>query len=119
MGRSGRPGGARRRIALDDFPEASVRWSRSGGGLITAEKHAKYDLPRLERAVAALLEQHRTLLRENALLRRDLEAESRRARSLEAKVLELNQRRQDAVKRIDDLIAQIDQIEARFETAHE
>jgi hypothetical protein len=34
--------------------------------------------------------------------------------SLEDRLLELNQLRQDAVKRIDDLIAQIDQLDARL-----
>jgi hypothetical protein len=37
-----------------------------------------------------------------------------RLQSLDDRLIELNQVRQDAVKRIDDLIAQIDQLDARL-----
>lgn len=51
---------------------------------------------------------------------RALRAENVRLRALleerEHLLLDLNQRRQDASKRIDDLIAQIDALDARFES---
>lgn len=55
------------------------------------------------------MERHRALRAENARLRALLEER-------EHLLLDLNQRRQDASKRIDDLIAQIDELDARFES---
>jgi len=52
---------------------------------------------------------------ENAALRTELEGRDSRIRSLDDRILEMNQGRQDAAKRIDDLIAQIDQLDARFD----
>ena len=52
---------------------------------------------------------------ENAALRAELEGRDSRIRSLDDRILEMNQGRQDAAKRIDDLIAQIDQLDARFD----
>ncbi len=57
------------------------------------------------------------LASENVRLRSELEQRELRVRSLDDELLEMNQRRQDATKRIDDLIAQIDQIDARLESA--
>ena len=62
----------------------------------------------------SLVERHRTLQSENASLRAELDGRDSRIRSLDDQILELNQTRQDAAKRIDDLIAQIDQLDARF-----
>jgi septal ring factor EnvC (AmiA/AmiB activator) len=64
--------------------------------------------------VRSLVEKYRLLQRENASLRTDLEGRDSRIRSLDDQILEMNQSRQDAAKRIDDLIAQIDQLDARF-----
>lgn len=61
-----------------------------------------------------LVEKYRVLQSENASLRADLEGRESRIRSLDDQILEMNQSRQDAAKRIDDLIAQIDQLDARF-----
>jgi len=52
----------------------------------------------------------------SATLRRELEHRSQRIRALDGKLLEANQKRQDVVKRIDELIAQIDQLDATFES---
>lgn len=60
------------------------------------------------------MEKYRVLQGENASLRADLEGHESRIRSLDDQILEMNQNRQDAAKRIDDLIAQIDQLDARF-----
>jgi chromosome segregation ATPase len=64
--------------------------------------------------VRSLVEKYRVLQRENASLRADLEGRESRIRSLDDQILEMNQNRQDAAKRIDDLIAQIDQLDARL-----
>jgi len=56
---------------------------------------------------------------ENRELRETLSQRDQHIRSLDAKIREANQRRQDVGKHIDDLIAQIDQIDARFEAQEE
>lgn len=53
---------------------------------------------------------------ENLALRRDLEHKSQRIRALDGKLLEANQKRQDVAKRIDELIAQIDQLDSSFDS---
>ena len=69
---------------------------------------------RLERLVRSLVDKYRVLLSENASLREDLEGRETRIRSLDDQIREMNQSRQDAAKRIDDLIAQIDHVDARL-----
>jgi chromosome segregation ATPase len=64
--------------------------------------------------VKTLVEKYRALQGENASLRTELEGRDSRIRSLDDRILEMNQSRQDAAKRIDDLIAQIDHLDARF-----
>ena len=61
-----------------------------------------------------LVKKYRVLQGENASLRADLEGRDSRIRSLDDQILQMNQNRQDAAKRIDDLIAQIDQLGERF-----
>ena len=61
-----------------------------------------------------LVEKYRALQGENASLRTELEGRDSRIRSLDDQILEMNQNRQDAAKRIDDLIAQIDHLDGRF-----
>lgn len=39
-----------------------------------------------------------------------------RVRGLEAQLIELNQNRQDVAKRLDDLIEQVDQLDAQLDT---
>ena len=53
---------------------------------------------------------------ENLALRRELEHKSQRIRALDGKLLEANQKRQDVAKRIDELIKQIDQLDASFDS---
>ena len=72
------------------------------------------DLERLERAVESLVEQHRALRAENARLHREVEALERRVGALDEQVIEMHQRRQDVGKRIDDLISQLDHLDAHF-----
>ncbi len=58
---------------------------------------------------------HHRLGEEHAAQRREIEKRDARIRVLEEQTLELNQRRQDAVKRIDDLISQIDHLDAQLD----
>src|SRR5262245_10887743 len=71
-----------------------------------------YDFERLEQAVAQLASAYQQQRAENSTLRRELEQRGQRIRALDHKILEANQKRQDVVKRIDELIAQIEQYEA-------
>jgi septal ring factor EnvC (AmiA/AmiB activator) len=66
--------------------------------------------------VSELANAYRRQRVENLALRRDLEQKSQRIRALDGKLLEANQKRQDVAKRIDELIAQIDQLDASFDS---
>ena len=72
------------------------------------------DFDRLEQVVTELVAAHRQTLEQNALLRTELDERVRRIRELEDVVLESNQKRQDVIKRVDELIAQIDQLDAQL-----
>lgn len=61
-----------------------------------------------------LVEEHRALRQENARLIRELGDRDHRIGVLEGQILELNQRRQDVGKRIDELISQIEHLDARL-----
>jgi septal ring factor EnvC (AmiA/AmiB activator) len=87
------------------------------GCLISADERNVYDFDRLERVVKALVRKHRQAQEENAALRRKVEEKSRNIRSLEGRLLEANQRRQDVAKRLDELIAQLDHLEGQLGTA--
>jgi hypothetical protein len=64
--------------------------------------------------VKALVEAHQRLRREHGALQADAEKKGVRIRTLEGQLLEANQRRQDVAKRIDELIAQIDQLDGQL-----
>jgi len=66
--------------------------------------------------VSELANAYRRQRLENLALRRDLEQKSQRIRALDGKLLEANQKRQDVAKRIDELIAQIDQLDSSFDS---
>src|SRR5262245_4549354 len=76
-----------------------------------------YDWDRLERAVRALVSHQEALRNELRALRGDLVERNHRIRVLETQLLEANQRRQDTGKRIDELIAQLDQLDAQLASA--
>ena len=61
-----------------------------------------------------LAEAHGRARRDNAALRRKLEDSARRVRALEGQLLEANQKRQDVAKRIDELIGQLDHLDAQL-----
>jgi septal ring factor EnvC (AmiA/AmiB activator) len=68
----------------------------------------------LEGVVQALVESHERLKREGGALRADVARKERRIRELEEQLLDSNQRRQEAAKRIDELISQLDHLDARL-----
>ena len=78
-----------------------------------------FDFDRLERAVAALVEQHERMQKANHELRTGIRERDERIRRLEAELLEANQRRKDVGKRIDELIGQIDAIEAGLQASED
>ncbi len=108
---------------LDGSTSPQVASGLTGGRIISSSDHTAdrnvYDLERLERVVASLVEGHRLLRRENAALQVEIDAKNRHAHRLDGKLLEANQRRQDIAKRIDELIAQIDQLGAQLDSQAE
>lgn len=80
-----------------------------------AQLEGEFDFARLERAVTALAERQVQLEAENSDLRRGLQEKTVRAADLEERLLDANQRRRDAAKRIDGVISQVARIEASFE----
>ena len=85
-----------------------------GGVAISASERSAYDFGRLERAVTELVQARRRQQDELVSLRRRLEERNGRIRSLEEEILEANQRRQDVAKRIDELMAQLDHLDAQL-----
>lgn len=65
--------------------------------------------------MTALAASHRHLLTENARIRRELGEATRRVRTLDGQLIAANQRRQDASKRIDELIAHLDQLDSQLD----
>ena len=86
---------------------------------VEASTHASgpYDFERLEFVVARLVEQYGVLRRRNADLEAKLEGYDARVRTLEEELRSANQLRQDVAKRVDELIGQIDQLDAELEAA--
>ena len=88
------------------------------GVLLISDDHRDvFDFERLERVVAALVGAYRELSVENAGLRVKLEEKARGISSLEGQLLEANQKRQDVSKRIDEMIAQLDHLDAQLASA--
>src|SRR5262249_18608654 len=83
------------------------------------ESEAAYDLARLERAIAALIDGSDRLRQENRQLREQLAQRGQRIQALETDLRHANQRRQDVAKRIDELISQIDQLDAQLGAGEE
>jgi predicted nuclease with TOPRIM domain len=78
---------------------------------------AVYDLERLDAAITALVETNQKLRSERDELRSIVADHTDRIRTLESEALDANQRRQDVAKRVDELIGQIDQLDAQLESA--
>ena len=77
----------------------------------------KNRVERLESAVSELLERQRALRDQNGRLRSALVEREEQLRAVEDRVLESNQRRQDAIKRIDDLISHVDHLDRALEAS--
>lgn len=73
------------------------------------------NLERLEALVRALLQRFEALRRENTELRERVARSEARLRELDSEALASRQTRREAVKRIDELVAQIEQVEAELE----
>lgn len=58
--------------------------------------------------MSSLVEVQGSLRAENQRLREELERRGRKLQDLDARLLEGNQSRQDAIKRIDELIARVE-----------
>ena len=67
------------------------------------------DFDRLERAVQVLAAEHAMLRGENAELREKLDQSALRIRGQDERLLAENQRRQDVMKRLDELLGRIEQ----------
>jgi hypothetical protein len=91
--------------------QVSIDDPGSNGSNDSPSRARPSELDRLERAVRVLIEQRAVLNAENDLLRGDLDQASVATRDLEEQLLFETQRRQDAVKRIDDLVGLIQQLE--------
>jgi peptidoglycan hydrolase CwlO-like protein len=70
---------------------------------------------RLEALVRTLVERHRAALSEQAQLRERLAQRDARIKALDAQLVGLNQRRRDAAKRIDELLAQLERVQSEIE----
>jgi len=89
----------------------------SGTGISPVEtqlKSARNDFERLEQAVRMLVQQARELRAEKVTLNRELAARDRVVRELEERLLDARQLRHDAIKRIDDLLSQVDNLDAHL-----
>lgn len=87
--------------------------------LATQPSHdpAVYDIERLERAIVGLVEQNARLREEAVSLRGMLGDRASRIAQLESELLDANQRRNDVAKRIDELISQLDALDAQLASA--
>lgn len=66
---------------------------------------------RLEALVRSLVSRYEALAAEHGKLRESVRDRDARIKELDARLVESNQTRRDAAKRIDDLISQLDRVE--------
>lgn len=62
----------------------------------------------------SLIEQHEAHREELLELRKQVAERDQRVQSLEAELIDANHRRRDTGKRVDELIAQLDQLDAQL-----
>lgn len=67
---------------------------------------------RLEALVRELLARHEALAADRSELRARIAARDARIKALDAKLVELNHARRDAAKQIDELVVQLERVEA-------
>ncbi len=70
---------------------------------------------RLEALVRELIERHGALVTERARLQERLAQREARLQFLDAQLVESNQTRRDAAKRVDELIAQLERVQQEVE----
>jgi chromosome segregation ATPase len=75
-------------------------------------KVSHFDFNRLESVIAELISEQHRLRDENELLQRELVERDQTVQGLDQEIAQLKQRRIDAMKRLDDLLAQVDDFEA-------
>lgn len=107
------------RPSLDVFHRTPLGSHHDGGTQISKTTSKSVDFDRLECAIRALAGSHAELRKENAGLRSALSEGGQRIRALDSELIAANQRRQDAYKRIDELIAHLDQLDAQLVEAGE
>ena len=81
----------------------------------SAARAAASRFERLEELVRTLVERHRALSAERTQLRERLVQRDARIKTLDAQLVQLNQTRRDAAKRIDELVAQLDRVQQEIE----
>jgi peptidoglycan hydrolase CwlO-like protein len=69
---------------------------------------------RLDALVRSLVDRHRALTAHQKQLRERVAQREARIKTLDAQLVQSNQRRRDAAKRIDELVAQLDRVEAEI-----
>lgn len=84
-------------------------WVRVG-----RHKAPRDDFDRLEEVVRRLVDRVGHLRSENIRLKRDLAAREDEAQQMGDRLIEANQLRQDAIKRIDELLSQLDHLDTRL-----
>jgi DNA repair exonuclease SbcCD ATPase subunit len=92
-------------------PHVPVAASSSKRATASNKQPRPSELDRLEFAVQALIDRQNALGVENGELRSELEAHEKTLNGLEERLLAETQRRQDAVKRIDELVGLIEQLD--------
>lgn len=79
-----------------------------------SEHRLEHRFERLEALVRALVDRFQASRAREAELRGDVSEREGRIRTLEEQVIQLNQSRRDATKRIDELIGVLDRLEAQI-----
>jgi chromosome segregation ATPase len=94
--------------------EAGITDSDRHPGLVDA---TRYDLDRLERAIRQVLAQQQRLVDENESLRRRLQGRDAEVERLESELAASRQRREQALKRVDALIAELDRLDGLLDSS--
>ncbi len=95
-------------------PSGYDRSRETGGRAISEQPRERYDFDRLERSIDVLVERHQVLQAHHSELKSALTEREQRIGALGEEILQFNQRRQGAAKRLDDLIAQVAALEHKF-----
>ena len=91
----------------------------SGGTVAKQRGEDSFGYRRLDRAIELLLEDHARLRTQNRSLRAAVGERESKITDLEAQLLASDQKREGAIKRIDELVLRLEQIDAALERADE